>query len=160
MKSISTVTGLVLAVGISAGLAAPANAQQVLASNPQSLIDYFFNNGVPAQLTADSVGDPLVEFRVDSDTLQVFFYDCTDNTSCLSLQFYSGYKMDNGVDLAVINSWNTDRRFVRAYLTEEGAARIEMDVATGHDGVSQADFGELYSLWLESIGLFEERIGW
>ncbi|HGG05074.1 MAG TPA: YbjN domain-containing protein, partial [Aliiroseovarius sp.] len=83
MKPISVITGLTLALG----LAAPAAAQQVLASNPQSVVDYFFQAGVPAQLTTDSVGDPLVEFRVDADTYQVFFYDCTDNSDCLALQF-------------------------------------------------------------------------
>lgn len=156
MKPISVITGLTLAFG----LAAPAAAQQVLASNPQSVIDYFFQAGVPAQLTTDSVGDPLVEFRVDADTYQVFFYDCTDNSDCLALQFYTGYRVDGDVTLDIINGWNMDRRFVRAYMTDEGAARIEMDIATGADGVSQRDFGELYNLWLESVRLFEERINW
>lgn len=150
------VTGLALALSI----AAPASAEQILASNPQSVINFFFEQGVPAQLTTDSVGDPLVEFRVDGDTGQVFFYDCTDNTNCLALQFYAGYKQDNPVSLETINSWNTDRRFVRAYRTDEGAARIEMDIATSHDGISSTDFADLYSLWNESVGLFEERIGW
>lgn len=156
MKTTSVITGIALAIG----LAAPAAAQQVLASNPNSLVDYFFSNGIPAQLTTDSSGDPLVEFRVDGDTMQVFFYDCTDNAGCLALQFYSGYRLDTGVELSVINSWNTDRRFVRAYGTDSGAARIEMDIATGQDGISQVDFADLYSLWLKSTALFEERIGW
>ncbi len=156
MKLTSVMTGLILA----AGLAAPASAQQVLASDPQSVTDYFFTNGIPAQLTTDSVGDPLVEFRVDSDTMQLFFYDCTDNTECLALQFYSGYRVDGSVGLDVINGWNTDRRFVRSYMTDDGAARIEMDIATGYDGLSHTDFTELYNLWIESVGLFEERIGW
>ncbi len=183
MKSFSVLTGLVMAVG----LAAPALAQStsggafpapggtaptptataaepagnvILASNPQSLINFFFEQGIPAQLTTDSVGDPLVEFRVDGDTGQVFFYDCTDNTNCLALQFYSGYKLDAPVSLETINSWNTDRRFVRAYRTDDGAARIEMDIATSRDGVSSRDFADLYALWTESVKLFEERIGW
>jgi len=156
MNPKSIATGIVLAIG----LAAPASAEQILASNPQSLINFFFEQGVPAQLKADSVGDPLVEFRVNSDTGQIFFYDCTDNTNCLALQFYAGYKLDVPVDLETINSWNTDRRFVRAYRTDDGAARIEMDIATSQDGISSRDFADLYSLWLESVGLFEERIGW
>ena len=45
-------------------------------------------------------------------------------------------------------------------MTDEGAARIEMDIATGYDGISQTDFSELYNLWLESVELFEERINW
>ncbi len=148
------------AIVLAAGLAAPASAEQILASNPQSLINFFFDQGVPAQLKTDSVGDPLVEFRVNGDTGQIFFYDCTDNTACLALQFYAGYKLDVPVDLETINSWNTDRRFVRAYRTDDGAARIEMDIATSQDGISSRDFADLYSLWLESVGLFEERIGW
>jgi len=155
MNPKSIATGLVLALGI----AAPATAEQILASNPQSLVNFFFDQGIPAQLKADSVGDPLVEFRVNSDTMQVFFYDCTDNTNCLALQFYAGYKMDTPVDLETINSWNTDRRFVRSYRTDDGAARIEMDIATSLDGISARDFADLYSLWTESVGLFEERIG-
>ena len=155
MKPKAIFTGLVLALGA----AAPASAEQILASNPQSLINFFFSQGIPAQLTTDNVGDPLVEFRVDGDTGQVFFYDCTDNKNCLALQFYSGYKLDAPVDLEVINSWNTDRRFVRAYRTDEGAARIEMDIATSLDGISMRDFKDLYDLWIESVGLFEDRIG-
>ncbi len=155
MKVISTIAGLALA----AGLAAPASAEQILASKPQSLINFFFDQGIPAQLTEDAVGDPLVEFRVNSDTYQIFFYDCTENTDCLALQFYSGYKLDSPVSLETVNSWNTDRRFVRAYRTDEGAARIEMDIATSKDGISARDFKDLYDLWMESVGLFEERIG-
>ncbi len=155
MKTISALAGVAMAVG----LAAPASAQQILASNPQSLVNFFFDEGIPAQLTTDSVGDPLVEIRVNSATYQIFFYDCTENTNCLALQFYSGYRLDGPVSLETVNSWNADRRFVRAYRTDDGAARIEMDIATSLDGVSARDFKELYNLWIESVGLFEERIG-
>lgn len=155
MKTISALAGMAMAVG----LATPALAEQILASNPQSLVNFFFDQGVPAQLTTDSVGDPLVEIRVNSATYQIFFYDCTENKDCLALQFYSGYKLDSPVSLETVNSWNTDRRFVRAYRTDEGAARIEMDIATSKDGVSARDFKDLYDLWIESVGLFEQRIG-
>ncbi len=155
MKVISTIAGLALA----AGLAAPASAEQILASKPQSLINFFFDQGIPAQLTEDTVGDPLVEFRVNSDTYQVYFYDCTENKDCLSLQFYSGYKLDSPVSLEILNSWNADRRFVRAYRTDEGAARIEMDIATSNDGISARDFKDLYDLWLERVVQFQDLIG-
>ena len=160
MKPILLASGLVLAIGT----ALPAWAQsppegQILASDPQSLMNFFFEQGIPAQLSSDSVGDPLVEFRVNSDTQQIFFYDCTENQNCLALQFYSGYRLDNPVSLETVNSWNTDRRFVRAYRTDDGAARIEMDIATSKDGISSRDFKDLYDLWVESVGLFEERIG-
>jgi len=156
MKAISTITGLVLA----AGMATSASAGTLLASDPQTFMTYFFDEGIPAQLTKDGVGDPLIEIRKDGEKFSLFFYDCTDNAACLAVQFYSGYKTNDPVSLETINQWNTDRRFVRAYLTDEGASRIEMDIATGWEGVSSRDFGELFSLWMESISLFEERIDW
>lgn len=156
MKAFSLVTGLVLATG----LGSSAMAGQILASDPQTLMNYFFDKGVPAQLTADNVGDPLIEFRYEGDEHSVFFYDCTDNKNCLSLQFYSGYRTETSVGVDVVNQWNTDRRFVRAYLTDEGSSRIEMDIATGDDGVSDRDFSQLFDLWVESVAMFEDRIGW
>ncbi len=179
MRVFSTVGGFVLA----AGLAMPALAQSsggntfpapaggvenkemargavVLASDPPSLVNFFFEQGVPAQLTTDSVGDPLVEFRVNAETYQVFFYDCTDNKDCLSLQFYSGYKTEVPPTLEALNTWNSERRFVRAYRSDDGAARIEMDVATSQDGVTYRDFADLYSLWMERVSQFEDLIGW
>ncbi|MEJ2286929.1 MAG: YbjN domain-containing protein [Desulfobacterales bacterium] len=136
-------------------------ADQVLASDPQSLVNFFFNNGYPAQLTTDAVGDPMVEYRLNGSKEVLFFYDCEDNTDCLAVQFYSGYQLDNSVSLERINEWNSgDRRFIRAYLTEDGAARIEMDVATSADGISERDFNDLLSLWIDRMAEFEEFIGW
>lgn len=155
--------GSIIATGaLALGMTTAAFAQdgKVIALDPESVVAFFFDNGIPAKLTTDSVGDPLIEFRNNGESMQVFFYDCENNTECLSLQFYSGYKVGDDVGLDVINAWNADRRFVRAYKTDEGAARIEMDVATSRDGITQRDFSDIYDLWIESTGLFEERIGW
>lgn len=91
--------------------------------------------------------------------MQVYFFDCEKNENCLSVPFFSGYKLDDDVDLATMNEWNTERRFGRAHKTD-GAARIEIDIAAGHHGIHVEDFGELHELWLESVGVFEEKINW
>lgn len=144
-------------------LDAPASMQttsdRVLASDPQSFVSFFEASGLPARLTEDTVGDPLVEYRSNGDKMSLFFYDCEDNVDCQAVQFYAGYRAGN-VSLETINSWNTDRRFVRAYLTDEGVARIEMDVATSLDGLSHRDFDALLDLWLDSVVLFEDHINW
>ncbi len=156
MKFISAATGLVLAMGI----AAPASAEQILASNPQSLVNFFFNQGIPAQLTTDQVGDPLVEYRVNGDTNQVYFYDCTDNTNCLALQFSSGYRLDKPISLETVNGWNAENRFTFAYLADDGAVWIEFDIATSQDGISDRDFKDIYDLWVSNLADFEKTIGW
>lgn len=136
------------------------NGATVIASNPESFVSYFDDAGYPARLTEDNVGDPLVEFRMGSEKLSLFFYDCTDNADCQAVQFYSGYRTEGSVDLELLNAWNSERRFIRAYLTEEDVARIEMDVATSLDGISYRDFDALVELWTDSIVLFEDHIDW
>ncbi len=149
----STLTALSLSTAAMAG--------QVLASDPQTLVNFFFDNGYPAQLTEDAVGDPLIEFRNNGSKEALFFYDCVDNKDCLSLQFYSGYELDKPVSFEKLNEWNSgDRRFTRAYRTETGAARIEMDIATSVDGMSERDFADLLVLWLDRMDEFETFIGW
>ncbi|MAM63726.1 YbjN domain-containing protein [Maritimibacter sp. UBA3975] len=136
-----------------------ASADMVIATDPQSFVDFFEAKGFPARLTEDSVGDPLVEYRSNGDKLSLFFYDCTDNTDCQAVQFYAGYRAPD-LPLDSINAWNTERRFVRSYKTDEGVARIEMDVATSLDGLTHRDFEALLDLWLDSIVLYEEHINW
>lgn len=149
-----------LATTLGTAALAQDESKMIFASDPQTLMSFFFDKGIPAQLTTDGVGDPLIEFRQNGEKMQVYFYDCEENANCLSVQFFSGYNVDGNVGLDTMNQWNTDRRFVRAYLTEDGAARIEMDIATSYHGIDADDFSDLYDLWIESVGLFEERIGW
>lgn len=140
---------------------ASAEEAYVSAADPQTFVTFFGDNGYPAKLTEDSAGDPLIEFRIHGERFDLFFYDCDNNTDCQAVQFYSGYRVEGSVDLETINTWNAERRFVRAYLTEDGeAARIELDVATSAHGLHSEDFLELVQLWEESAELFEERIDW
>lgn len=132
----------------------------VIASDPQSVVDFFESEGYPARLTEDGVGDPLVEYRANGEQMNLFFYDCKEGVDCQAVQFFSGYRTDDGVPFETLNAWNTERRFIRAYITDDNVTRIEMDVATSQDGVSYRDFGALVSLWLDSVVVFEDHIGW
>ena len=146
---------------LAASLGSAAMADNVLASDPQTLMNFFFDQGYPAQLTEDAVGDPLIEFRHNGETRALFFYDCVDNAGCLSLQFYMGYQLGEPLPVEKMNEWNTDeRRFTRGYMTDDGSVRLEMDIATGEDGISGRDFASLLDLWLDRMVEFEEYIGW
>ena len=151
----------IASAAVATSLATGAFAQQLLASDPQTFMDFYFEQGFPAQLTQDAVGDPLIEFRHNGETRAMFFYDCVENKDCLAVQFYSGYQMDNPTSLEQINEWNSgERRFTRAYRTEDGTVRLEMDVATSLDGLSSRDFKDLFDLWIDRLVEFEEFIGW
>ncbi|MCB1347574.1 MAG: YbjN domain-containing protein [Maritimibacter sp.] len=151
-----------LAAGLSAGLGTGAQAQQLLASDPQTFVDFFATEGYRPELREDTVGDPMVMFRNEGKTEYLLFYDCTDNADCLSVQFFTIFQMDEGVPLEVLNDWNSGmlKRFTRAYTYDQTKVRLDMDIATSQDGISARDFGVLMKLWLMRKDEFEEKIGY
>jgi hypothetical protein len=108
---------LVIAAAVSvAVLGSAARADPLLASNPQTFMDFFVAEGVSAQLTVDVAGDPLIEFLHEGEKKLLFFYDCVENRDCLAVQFFAGFKLDGPVSLEKLNDWNSgERRFTRAY---------------------------------------------
>ena len=146
---------------VAVGVGAAAQAQQLLASDPQTFVDFFTAEGYRPELRVDTVGDPMVMFRHEGNTEYLLFYDCTDNADCLSVQFFTIFQMDEGVPLEVLNDWNSGllKRFTRAYAYDEGKVRLDMDIATSLDGISARDFGVLMKLWLMRKDEFEEKIG-
>ena len=84
------------AAAMAAGLGAGAQAQQLLAADPQSFVDFFAAEGYRPELRVDTVGDPMVMFRHEGKTEYLLFYDCTDNANCLSVQFFTIFAMEEG----------------------------------------------------------------
>lgn len=149
------------AAAVVASLAAtPAMAQNLVASDPEGIRNYLMEEGIPAKLTVDNVGDPLIEVRYFGTEFSIYFYGCTANTDCTSIQYFSGYATDWGVSLEAINVWNTNQRFARGYVTEEGAARIEYDIFLGASGMTAEDFDTALSIWTRNLAEFEDFIDW
>ncbi len=156
MKKISVLTGAVLA----ASLGSAAVADQVYASDPQSVVNFFFNQSVPAQLTTDSYGDPMVEYRYNGEEYVLFFYDCDANTNCQALQFWTGHRTEGRISLDTVNGWNADSRYVFAYLDDEGDTQMELDIYTGIGGISGDDFSWYFNHFIDSVAEYESLIGW
>ncbi len=149
-------------MAVAVGFGSGARADNVLASDPQTFTDFFFEEGVPAQLSTDAYGDPFIEFRYEGKTYPLFFYDCQDNADCLAVQFYAGYEMEEPFSFERVNEWNSgEHRFARAYFTpDDNVLHLEMDIATSSDGISARDFKDLMLLWIDRVDEFEEFIGW
>jgi hypothetical protein len=98
--------------------------------------------GYQVEVSAGSDGDPRVSTTVDGYKWAVFFYGCAkegelEQRSCLSLQFFSGYSVQQPVSAFTMNKWNAENRYTRAYTatTDSGpAARLSMDVMFGNTG--------------------------
>lgn len=149
-----------LAVAAFATLPFAAQAQNIVAGDAASVKAFFLDEGATVSEDTDSVGDPRLEVEYYGNEFWVYYYGCEDNKNCNAVQFFSGYQTDGAVRLAKVNEWNTDNRYARAYISEAGAARIEMDVFLGRKGVSPDDFAQMVGLWNSSMNEFETFIDW
>jgi len=150
---------LVLATAV-AVIGSAASTENIVASDPQVLLSYFFDQGIPAKLTKDDYGDPKIDARYFGTNFKIYYYGCNGGEKCRSIQFFSGYRTDGRISLEQINSWNTTERYARAYLSENLNARIEYDVQLGSTGMTEEDFDSVFSLWTQSLENFEEFIDW
>ena len=141
-------------------LAFPARAQMVRAQDPQSLVAAMQAAGYEAVLGIDRIGDPKIDSSVSGSRFVVFFYNCTDNRECATIQFHSAYDVPSAITLDRINAWNSSQRFGRAYLDREGDPVLEMDVDLDDGGISTALFIDNLQFWETVLVNFERHIGW
>ena len=141
-------------------LSGPALADRVTAGDGSSLMRWYLEENAQVEPLIDDWGDPLLDVEQYGQSFQVFYYGCTDGRDCDAIQFYSGYRTNGAVRQSTINEWNAGKRFLRAYLSDEGNARIEYDVMLGAEGLSGDDFVKVNGIWLNGMREFEAHIGW
>jgi hypothetical protein len=140
--------------------AVPAAAQTVKAQDPQSLVAALQAAGYAAKLGTDKGGDPMITSGASGTNFQIFFYNCTANKDCATVQFHAGYDLKSSPGLEKINAWNSSQRFGRAYLDKEGDPIVEMDVDLDDGGMSRALFIDNMEFWTSLLGKFERHIGY
>ncbi len=133
-------------------------AENIVASDPGVLLSFFLDQGISAELTKDDYGDPKIDVRYYGTKFEIYYYGCNNGENCRAIQFFSGYQTNGSISLEQINSWNTTKRYAKAYLSKELSARIEYDVLLGNVGMSKEDFDSVFSLWTRSMENFEKFI--
>jgi Putative bacterial sensory transduction regulator len=138
--------------------AGTARAQTVTAQNPQSIVAALQGAGYKAELSKDGTGDPLIRSSSGGTSFAIFFFGCTKNVDCATIQFFAGYT-DKKPTLAQLNDWNSKKRFGRAYISDSGSARVEMDVDLDDGGISAKLFEDNVEFWVATMAAFEKHIG-
>lgn len=140
------------------GTALSAQAQAILDGSQVDEILNIARGYGSATLEKQSNGDPKISGKVEGVTYQVFFMNCTDNANCEDLNFYAGF-LDNKQTLEVINAWNRDKRFGKAYLDSDLDAVIEFDLNLEH-GVTQENLDAAFNLWTLILDQYTTYIGY
>lgn len=156
-----TMKKMLFALGAMAAFAFPATAQaqMVKAQDPKSLVSALQSAGYKAELTTDTGGDPMIRSSSGGTSFALFFYGCTENTDCATVQFYAGFSEPSNASLRSMNDWNRDNRFGRAYIADDGSARVEMDLDLDDGGISRELFVDNLEFWEIVMSKFEEYVG-
>lgn len=70
---------------------------------------------------------PRLLTGMSGKTATVTLYSC-DQGTCRSAQFRALFRPVDRVDMAFVNAWNREKRYVKAYLTPANELMLEMDV--------------------------------
>ena len=134
----------------------------------QFVIGELQREGFVPKLDKDDDGEPRITFKVEGYEWMIYFYACAPGANetrpCVSYQFYSGYTPNKAVPLSIINQWNTDKRYARAYnfVQKDGktSSRIEMDVlAEGTRSAKSETFMIFFQKMKEATQDFRKLIG-
>ncbi|MGX7895380.1 YbjN domain-containing protein [Tsuneonella sp. HG222] len=157
-RILSFALAVALALGTGQAALAQVRPGNITPTNPESVREALLQAGYRAKLTKDETGDPLIESAANGYDFKVFFYGCTANTDCRTLQFYAGFQKPDHGTLEDLNKWNSANRFGRAYLKDDGVARLEMDITLDGEGMGPGLFADNLAFWDALMGQFAEAI--
>lgn len=139
-------------LGVSAAaivvLSVPAYAQvrTIDTTDPEVVADAIREQGYKAVVGTRDNGDPYIESAANGSTFSIEFYGCEGVTACSSMQFYSWYKKAPEYSLEMVNEWNTQKRFLKAYIDGDGDLATSMDVST-LGNPSYDNFADTFDWW-------------
>jgi Putative bacterial sensory transduction regulator len=147
---------ITLALMLAASVSTGAEAQQVNASDPQAIVKLISGKGYQAEIINTS-SVPAIRSSDSGVTFIIFFMNCELDKNCKSLQFYTGFA-DMAVPLDKLNKWNSAHRFARTYLDDETDPVMEMDINLDYGGVSEANFIDTFTIWLDLLSQFRTLV--
>ncbi|WP_375450461.1 YbjN domain-containing protein [uncultured Devosia sp.] len=149
----ATLAGGALALALTVS----AQAQALTGADVDEILNAARGYG-SATLTTQANGDPQITGKTEGISYQIYFRNCTDNKKCEDLNFYLGF-LDVKPTLEVINDWNLNKRFSRAYLDQDRDACVEMDIDMVK-GISAEYLDSQISLWTLVVSQFADHVGY
>jgi Putative bacterial sensory transduction regulator len=135
-----------------------AAAESVDATEPETLASLIRELGYRASVEKDNAGDPMIRSSAGGVDFQIYFFGCEGGERCRSLLFQAGYNLESGTTVDVVEAWNEDVLFGRAYLDDEADPWVEMPVNL-FGGVNRENFADTFDWWETVIGDFQRHIG-
>lgn len=147
-----------VAASLLATLPLPALAAGLVKARADDIAEVLREMGYRAEVGKDNVGDPMIRTSFAGATTTVFFYGCS-GANCESVQFTSGFILQDDVDENHLNGWNRHKRYLKSYIDGEGDPIAEYDIVVG-DGLPTSVVRESIENWDKLLGEFQDYIGY
>src|SRR5699024_5453586 len=147
-------------LGVMAPVAHAQNGPEMVVGDANQIAELMAAAGLATERRLGDDDTPLLEGQIDGYSFQVHFYGCNSDHICDAIQFASGFAEDHAVEYELMDRWNREYRFGRAYLDDEDDPWIEMDINLEGDGVSVSNFKESLAYWQSVMTAFVTHIGW
>lgn len=109
----------------------------------------------------DDAGEPMLTVPgggTGADTIRIYFFECNAKGLCEDIMLQGTFSTEKTVYASVINAWNADNRWTRAYIDSVKAPILEMDInATG--GIGKPAIDVLLNTYFSSLEDFAKHIG-
>lgn len=155
-----TIAAHAAARGQNTATAQAARDAQNIKADPDTIGSILRSYGFKPQISRSSNGDPYIAIANSGTRFLIFFNNCVDGRKCTTIQFYAGFSTETPPSMALINQWNRDNRFAKAYIDDEDDPRLEMDMNLNEGGIARSNFVSNFLIWLRLLGAFKTHIGW
>ncbi len=112
-------------------------------------------------LETDSGGDPKLVGSVEGVKFEVLFYGCdkAEVRRCLSYQYYLGFTGMKDVTVAMMNDWDSRKRFATASRHKNGTIELRMNINI-EGGVTEANLKNWHGWWKIAVEDFKQHINY
>jgi hypothetical protein len=94
-----------------------------------------------------TTGSPRILTGMSGYKVAIFLYSCDGDNGCGSMEFSSSFTKSAKMTLSIVNKWNQEKRYAKAYLDTDGDLNLEYDVSFA-GGVTNKHL-------IEAAGVFE-----
>jgi hypothetical protein len=120
---------------------------------------WLMDGGYKAEIVKADKGEDYIKSAAEGTNYQIYMEDCDETHHCRSLQFSTGFNLEKGTTAAKINEWNSDNRYVKAYIDGENDPYLQYDANLAPGGTYEA-LDDDFAVWRSFIPDFKKFIGW
>jgi hypothetical protein len=147
-----TLRNFALAAAFVAAAAGPAMAQDIVASDPKTVLNALNQLGYQASMTTTANGSTSIEMKVEGSPTYVDFWNCDDDkTNCRSIMLVYGIDLTDGTTAEKANEWNADTIHGFIYLDKSNDPWLNMTIPI-YDGISSSLFENVMRIWRSRVG--------